>query len=268
MVLEDVLIAAVEILLLAAAFYFLLRFLVGTRRASQIRVLAFFMAMVALFGLLALTEWLNLSRFYTILNWLLPVTVIALLIIFQPELRRAMIRIGQKPFMTAFLSRHSAVLEEVVQAVARLSKNHVGALIALERESSLDSYLEGGVRLEAQVSAELIETIFYPGTSLHDGAIVIQNDVISAAGCLFPLTDNPDIARSVGTRHRAGIGITEESDAICLIVSEETGRISVGLGGRLHLDLDRAQLERMLRDHFSKDEKEEAEQEEKTEVKA
>ncbi|MGD2174537.1 MAG: DNA integrity scanning protein DisA nucleotide-binding domain protein, partial [Candidatus Brocadiaceae bacterium] len=127
-----------------------------------------------------------------------------------------------------------------------LSRDRVGGLIAIEREVGLRGYVEGGVRLDAELSADLIKTIFWPGTPLHDGAIVVRQQRIAAAGCLFPLTDNPQFSRELGTRHRAGIGITEESDAAAVIVSEETGRVSLAVGGTLQRNLDEKSLRRAL----------------------
>ena len=142
----------------------------------------------------------------------------------------------------------SALIEELIRAVSNLSKEKIGALIAIEREISLGTYVEGGVFIDAEVKADLIDTVFWPGSALHDGAIVIQNERIAAAGCLFPLTENPEISKRLGTRHRAAIGLTEETDAVTVVVSEETGNISVGVRGHLERDLDRDSLRRILRE--------------------
>jgi len=132
-----------------------------------------------------------------------------------------------------------------VKAALQLSRNRVGALIVLQRDVSLANYIEGGIRLDADVTAELLESIFYPGSTLHDGAVIIANDRIAAAGCLLPLSDNPRLG--LGTRHRAAVGITEESDAVSVVVSEETGQISLAVSGELQRNLDRPTLEKQLR---------------------
>ncbi|MBI5366437.1 MAG: TIGR00159 family protein [Planctomycetes bacterium] len=239
--------ALLEIAFLFAVFYYLLKFMRGTRAAGIIRGFIF-LCVFAFVIVMWLTQIFQLVHIRWILEWILPYLALTLIVIFQPELRRALTLLGQNPFMERFMARESSVLDEIEKAATRLSKKRHGALIAIEREVSLGGYIEGGVRLDAEVSSEAIETIFYPGTPLHDGAIILQNDRVAAAGCLFPLSDNPDIAKTLGTRHRAGIGITEESDSITVIVSEETGAISVGSGGRLTHDVDRESLRRLLRD--------------------
>lgn len=239
--------AIAEMGLLFFVFYYLLKYMRGTRAAGIIKgfIFIFVFAFVIVMWLTRLFELVHIRY---VLEWILPYLALALIVIFQPELRRALTKLGQTPFMEKFMSRDTTVLDEIEKAATRLSKNRIGALMAIEREVSLGSYVEGGVRLDAEVSSELIETLFFTGTPLHDGAIIVQNEKIAAAGCLFPLSDNPDIARTMGTRHRAGIGITEESDAITVIVSEETGSISIGFGGKLTHDLDRDGLRKLLRE--------------------
>lgn len=243
--------ALAEFLLLFVVFYYLLKFMRGTRAAGIVKGFLFFFVF-AFVIVMWLTQLFQLVHIRYILESILPYLALAVIVIFQPELRRALIKLGQNPFLESFMSRESNVLDEIEKAATRLSKNRIGALMAIEREVSLGSYAEGGVRLDAEVSSELIETVFFTGTPLHDGAIIIQNQKIAAAGCLFPLTDNPDVAKTLGTRHRAGIGITEESDAITVIVSEETGNISVGFRGRLTHDLDREGLRKLLREILAK----------------
>jgi diadenylate cyclase len=144
------------------------------------------------------------------------------------------------------------VVEVIVSTVAKLSKNKVGALIALERNTGLRTYIEGGIRLDALVQSEMLETIFYPGTPLHDGAVIVQAGRIAAAGCLFPLTDNPHVAKNLGTRHRSGLGLSEETDAVVIIVSEETGTISLAVNGKLRRPLDREGLLALLHEVTSR----------------
>ncbi len=235
-----------EIFILFLVFYGVLRFLRGTRAAGLLRGFVFFI-LIMFVVVMWVTQYLQLERIRYILEQFLPGLVIALVILFQPELRRGLMKIGQNPFFGLMLEE-SQVIDELVKSAVRLSKNQIGMLVAIEREVGLGAYVEGGVQLNAQVSAELLETIFYPGTALHDGAVIVREDKIVAAGCLFPLTDNPNVSKTMGTRHRAGIGLTEESDAIVMIVSEETGRISVCHRGEITPDLDRDRLERLLRD--------------------
>ena len=134
----------------------------------------------------------------------------------------------------------------------KLSKNRIGALVAIERDVGLGEYVENGTRLDAQLTSELLETIFYPGSALHDGAVIVQHDRVAAAGCLLPLTDDMTLSKSLGTRHRAALGISEETDAVALVVSEETGRISLAVNGKLLTDLTRESLERLLNDFLAR----------------
>jgi diadenylate cyclase len=175
-----------------------------------------------------------------------PVIIIPMFILFQPEVRRALIRLGQNPLYRMFFKPHSRFTDQLVKAVFSLSRDKVGGLIAIEREVGLRGYVEGGVRLDAEVSAELIKTIFWPGTPLHDGAVVIRQQRLVAAGCLFPLTDNPQFSTELGTRHRAAIGITEESDAGAIVISEQTGQVSLAVGGTIQRDMNERDLRRAL----------------------
>ncbi len=245
----DLVRAAVEICLLFVFFNYILRSMEGSRGAGMVRgfLVVFVIAFIVL---MEVTIRFDLERIRAMLQGIVPALVIILAVIFQPELRRALVRLGQGPFLFPLLKSESVPVEEIVKAATRLSKNRIGALIAIQRDSSLGQYAEGGVKMDSEVTAELIETIFYPGAALHDGAIIVVGERIAAAGCLFPLTDNPDVARTMGTRHRAGIGITEETDAVTVIVSEETGKISLGARGVLSQDLDKEELETRLRDLF------------------
>jgi diadenylate cyclase len=202
-------------------------------------------------GLLGIARVFNFERLEFLLDSIFKTSVIALVIIFQPELRRGLVKIVQIPFAEAM--PESRVLEEVTNAAARLAKLKVGALIALERQTGLKVFTENAVRLDAEVKAELLYIIFFPGSPLHDGAVVIQNGRVAAAGCLFPLTDNPEVSKSLGTRHRAGIGLSEETDALVVICSEETGTISLAEGGTLHRDLDKEQLYELLKKLYLQD---------------
>jgi diadenylate cyclase len=196
----------------------------------------------------AARRWVGTERLSWVLENLLTLSVIAVIIIFQPEIRRALVRLGQNPLVDFFVRTETPVVDEIVKACASMARRRVGALIAIQRRVGLGSYVEMGTQLDAQVSADLINTVFFKDTPLHDGAIVIQGDRIAAAECLFPLTENPAISKDLGTRHRAGIGLTEESDAVVAIVSEETGRISVAVKGELMGGLSVEDLSDILAD--------------------
>ena len=237
--------AAIEIFIIFLFIYAFLRLMQGTRGAGILKGLGLFAALLAGIAIF-LTGRLRLETVRWVLTALAPVIVIPLFILFQPELRRALMRFGENPLFRVFFRGHRGFTEELVKATFSLARDKIGGLIAIEREVGLSSYVERGVRLDAQMTAELVKTIFWPGTPLHDGAIVIREQKIAAAGCLFPLTDNPHFSRELGTRHRAGVGITEESDAVAIIVSERTGRVSIAFKGQMQQDLDEKLLRQAL----------------------
>jgi diadenylate cyclase len=234
-----------EIFLIYMVVYVVLRIMQGTRGTSILRGLAFIIVMISV-GVLFFIRKLQL---YTI-NWLVtefvPVFIIPIIILFQPEFRRALLKLGQNPVFKVFLKPEYQVMNEIIKAVELLSKNKIGALIAIEKEVGLNSFIETGTKLNADISSELICTIFWYGSPLHDGAVIVQEQKISAAGCLLPLTENAELSKSLGTRHRAAIGITEETDAIVIVISEETGTISTGFKGVLNRDVDIKQLKKIL----------------------
>jgi len=242
--------AGFEILVLALMFYVVLRFLRGSRGAGILKGLGV-VIVVGLFAVLFLARFLELKVITTIAAEAVALFSFALLVIFQPELRRALVRLGQSPFFGLFARSHKQVANQIIDAVATMSREKVGALIAIEREVGLRSYAEGGVRLDAEVSSSLLVSIFNPSTPLHDGAVIIQGGRIIAAGCLFPLTENVDVGSGLGTRHRAAIGVTEDSDAIALVVSEESGGVSVTLKGQITRDLDPEGLRMILRSLYT-----------------
>ena len=236
---------ALEISLIFVLIYAVLRFMQGTRGAGIVRGLAFFV--VIFFVLLSIiVDRLELYRINWVMRVFLPGILVYIVILFQPEFRRTLMRMGQVPLLGHFFKIESGVTPEIVEACVSMSKNKIGALIAIEREVGLNTFVEGGVRLDSDVTASLLNTIFWPGTPLHDGAVVIQERRLAAAGCLFPLTENPNVSKSFGTRHRAAIGLTEETDAICVVVSEETGTISVAMRGQIRRGLDAESLRRVL----------------------
>lgn len=233
--------AAAEILALAALIYFVLRPL-RAARALQI-VVAVILLIVVYRGIrwtqFEMVEWLPAT--------MLPYIAIALVVLFQQEIRRSLARWSHKFSLARLASNnHSSDFDDVVLAAAYLSQNRIGALIAFERDVSLRTYIESGIPLDANLSYDLLLAIFRPGSPLHDGAVIIQRRRISAASCFLPLSLNPAISNQLGTRHRAAIGVTEESDAIGVLVSEQTGAISLAVGGTIELGLTSEQLAERL----------------------
>lgn len=230
----------VEILILAAIFYFLLKFFRGTRGSAILTGLAILFAV-----LIVITRFTNLLILNWVLQRLMVYLALALVVIFQPEIRRALARIGQQGnFVTGKARR--ALADPVTDAVLLLASHKIGALVAIEREVATKTIQDTGTVMNSEVSAELLATLFHPGTPLHDGGVIISEDRIAAAGCVFPLTQRTDVARNLGTRHRAAIGMTEESDTVVIVVSEETGVISIAYNGRLKRGFDAAHLRRVL----------------------
>ena len=229
--------AAIDILLVAALFYRLLTLVKGTRSA-QMFVGLFVIAVV---GFAA--RYFDLLAVRWIVESLKTVWLIVFVILFQPELRHALAQFGRTRYFRSFLrGENYGVLGEVVRAVESLAQRRHGALIVMERNVGLRNFTETGTRVDAKVSAELLVTLFSPGSPLHDGAIVVREDTIIAASCILPLSSNPLSAISLGTRHRAALGLSEETDAAVIVVSEQTGAISVAYRGVLYSRLDEGQL--------------------------
>lgn len=235
----------IDVAIVAFVVYKILGFIRETRAEQLVKGLLFLV--VATF----LSDIFNL---YTI-NWLLEGTltlgVIALIIVFQPELRRGLEYIGRSKFIKkqfGEMSKDSAksITSTIIRAVDYFSVNKTGALLIIERETTLNDISESGTEMDATITERLLESIFYPGAPLHDGACIIRGNRIVAAGCVLPLTGNKNLSKDLGTRHRAGIGITEHSDAIALIVSEETGIISIAIDGKLSRFLDLKTVEKTL----------------------
>ncbi|WP_299197692.1 diadenylate cyclase CdaA [Thermocrinis sp.] len=194
----------------------------------------------------ALASLLDLKTVSTIFEKLWTVGLFSLVVIFQPEIRKALSKLGQATKLTSSKPLEERIVERIVRACAFMSERQIGALIVIERNQNLEPLLEGCVTIDAVVSVELLITIFDPLTPLHDGAVVIRGDRIAYASCVLPLSKSSEIPRKYGTRHRAGLGISEESDAIAVIVSEETGEISVAVGGKFHRNLDQELLKSLL----------------------
>jgi uncharacterized protein (TIGR00159 family) len=240
--------AIVDIAVVTVIIFWLLRVAQGTRATQLIRGIIILFALIFFFA-----SALDLST----LNWLLsrtwPALIVAVPVIFQPELRRALEQLGHTGswLRTSFPTGNEAELErmvdEVVRAAAQLARQRFGALLVIERETGLEDYAAKGVQLDANLTRQLLITIFFPNTPLHDAAVVVRGDRILAASVVLPLTDNISPSGQLGTRHRAAIGITEESDALAVVVSEETGQIAVAHNGRLIRNLDQDRLRRVLR---------------------
>ncbi len=202
---------------------------------------------------------LGLNTLNYIVSKVIEVGLIALVVVFQPELRRAMERLGGSSIKGMLVPKaqvgdSTRTVEQTVAACRSMSRQKIGALIVFERENSLDEYFKTGTVVDAAVSAELLKNIFFPKAALHDGAVVVRNDRIAAAGCVLPLTENPNLSRDLGTRHRAAIGITEHSDAVVVVVSEETGVISCVVGGNLKRYLTPETLTKILKDELVEEE--------------
>ncbi len=231
-----------DILVVAFLFYRLYVLVHGTRAALMLN--GFLVILVA--GLLA--QWIGLSTFNWILDNLRTVWVIAFIVLFQHEMRGALAQLGRNRIVGLFLKvdKDTGYIQEVTRAVEGLARAGLGALIVFEREMGLRNYAENGVILNASVSADLIETIFTPPSPLHDGAVIINEGSLVAARVILPLSSDPNLGRVLGTRHRAAVGISEETDALVVVVSEETRTISIADGGRLERDLDVAGLRKAL----------------------
>jgi diadenylate cyclase len=238
--------AVLDILFVAFLVY-QFTLIVRGRRAERILIGIFVVAIVYGISILAGFDLLR-----TIIGNAVPYTAFALIVVFQSEIRRLLARIG-KARMLSFGSRvgSSENVSEIVLALSVLSEQRVGALIVMERDIGLRTFIESGVQLDAYVSRDLILAIFQFGGALHDGAAIVQKDRIAAASCFLPLSMNPNVSRGLGTRHRAGIGVTEETDAMAIVVSEETGRISVCAHGEIDIDLTAKQVEERVLDHMA-----------------
>jgi diadenylate cyclase len=233
-------ISVIDILLVAFIIYELLALIQGTRAALMLigvaaLALAFYLSRV---GELETLNWL--------VNRLLPYASFALIVVFAPEIRQALARLGRRLTLSRAQSSEADAYDDIVLAANLFSQNQTGALIVIEREIGLRTYIESGVPLDAHLSYDLLATIFRPSAPLHDGAVIVQKDRVAAAACFLPLSMNPVLSTQLGTRHRAGIGVTEETDAIAVIVSEETGQISLAIGGHIERDLTVEQLRERL----------------------
>lgn len=225
----------VDILIVSYVIYKLLMLIRGTRAVQLLKgIIVVVLAWV-------LSTFFNLQTLRWMMEQVFTFGVLVVLIIFQPELRRALEQLGRGKLFgrshTLAEQRVTKLVSEVVKGVSYLSQRRIGALIVLERQTGVTDYIETGITMNAAVSSELLINIFIPNTPLHDGAVIIREDNIMAAGCYLPLTENPFISKELGTRHRAGIGVSEISDCISVMVSEETGKISIAMNGEIVRDL-------------------------------
>jgi diadenylate cyclase len=235
--------SVIDILAVGFVIYQLLMIIRGTRAAH---VLGGIITMILVyFG----SVWFGLEALRSLLSLIVPYSAIAVIILFQSEIRRTLARIGRKNWLGRGFNRPEST-DEILLALSILAKNKTGALIVMERDIGLRTFIESGVRLDADISRDLVLTIFQPGAALHDGAVIIQKEKISAAACFLPLSTNPLISSKLGTRHRAAIGITEETDCLAVIISEETGIVSTATFGELRQGLRMDEVDEIIHRHF------------------
>jgi diadenylate cyclase len=234
--------AVFDILAVAFLIYQLLEIVRGTRAAH---ILA---GILTVFIVYQISVRAGLEVLRSLLASLVPYTAIAIIVLFQSEIRRTLARLGRKRLFGGYARSEST--DEILLALASLSRNRTGALIVLERDIGLRTFIESGVRLDSHISRDLLLSIFQPNTAMHDGAVIIQKERIAAAACFLPLTVNPALSAELGTRHRAALGITEETDCLALVVSEETGTISIALAGELERGVTTERVDARVAEHF------------------
>lgn len=239
----------IDFLLVWMVLYYILKSL-----RKNVKMVLLFKGILIVLGLKIISDLLNLATIGYLLDYVITWGPIALIIIFQPEIRNVLEQLGR----SQLLGRHKIltvderekVVYEIIQAVNYLRKNRIGALITIERDNSLNDYIEKSKKLYADISSDLLISIFFPNNPLHDGAVIIQGDKITSAGAVYPTSDNVKISKRLGTRHRAALGISEETDSISVVVSEETGRLSVAIGGELNYNLTSDEVKLMLLDEL------------------
>jgi diadenylate cyclase len=233
----------VDILVVSILVYEVLKLIRGTRAVQM--ALGGSMLVALFYG----SRWAHLETVNWLIRNLAGYLVFAVIVLFQSDIRRALAHLGRAPFFRYFAKEESAEesIEEIVVASSMLSSQRVGAIIALERQIGLRNYIEGGIPLDALMTYDLLVSIFQPSSPLHDGAVIVQNDRVAAAACFLPLTVNPKLSKALGSRHRAAIGLTEENDSIAVVISEETGAISLAADGQIQRALDADTLRARLR---------------------
>jgi diadenylate cyclase len=243
-----------DILIVGFIIYELLQFIRGTHAVQMA------LGGVVLVVFYWFSQLFNLETVNWILRTFLPYVVFGIIVVFQAEIRKVLAHLGKTPLLGFSKQRTEEVIDEVVLASTTLAAQRTGAIIVIERDMGLRSYIETGIGLDALVTYDLLISIFNPGTPLHDGAVIIQGNRIAAAACFLPLTVNPELSRQLGSRHRAAIGLTEDTDAVVVVVSEETGTISLVYGGRIRRDFDGSGLKQALLDLLEVRESGEADQ--------
>jgi len=249
----DIVIAFVQRLIDFLLVWMVLYYILKNLR-KNVKMVLLFKGILIIFGLKLISDFLNLSTIGYLLDYVITWGPVALIIIFQPEIRNVLEQLGR----SQLLGRHKIltvderekVVYEIIQAVDYLRKNRIGALITIEKDNSLNDYIEKSKKIYADISSELLVSIFFPNNPLHDGAVIIQGDKITSAGAVYPTSDNVKISKRLGTRHRAALGISEETDSISIVVSEETGRLSVALGGQLNYNLTSDEVKLLLLDEL------------------
>lgn len=231
-----------DITVISFVIYKILVFLKGTRTLKILVAIS-----LLLFVTYFITDFFQLSTLNWILSNFISSIFVILVIIFTPEIRRGLMIMGRGAIpKTSKISKQEEKFDEIIKAINSLSLSKIGAIIVFQRDDELKEYMEDATVLNAKITKELILSIFHPATPLHDGAVIIKDGLIVAAGCFLPLTTRTDLSKSLGTRHRAAIGITEETDAVCVVVSEETGSISIAVDGKITMKLESDVLERLL----------------------
>ncbi len=235
-----------DIIIVSFIIYGVLLLIKGTRAAYML------FGLIIVILLWRFSEVFELNTLHWMMNNFFGSLLLIIVVVFQNDIRRALTQLGKPRFLTSSSSFEKMQdLEELIKTIVSLANKKIGALVVLERNANIDEYVEKGLPVNANISKELITSIFLPVSPIHDGAILIQKGKITQAGCFLPLTINPSISPMVGTRHRAAIGITEETDAVVIVVSEERGTISIAEGGELVEDLDTGALRRILQKYFS-----------------
>ena len=232
-----------DILVVSILIYEVLKLIRGTRAVQM--ALGGGLLVALFYG----SRWGHLETANWLIRNLVGYIVFAVIVLFQSDIRRALAHFGRAPFFRYFAKTESAedTIEELVVATSMLSSQRIGAIIALERQIGLRTYIEGGIRLDAVLTYDLLQSIFLPQSPLHDGAVIVQDDRVAAAACFLPLTVNPKLSKDLGSRHRAAIGLTEENDSVAIVVSEETGSISIVVDGQIERGLDIDEVRARLR---------------------
>ncbi len=242
-----------DVIIITFVVYKLLKFIRDTKTIQLLK------GIIVLMVAMQVSQLVKLHTVHYLLSSAMQMGLVAVIVVFQPELRRALEQLGRTPFGRWLRiksdddqddAEKERIIREIKESCASMSKSHIGALIVMEREIKIGDIVRTGTILNADVSSGLLTNIFIPKTPLHDGAVIIRNNKIEAAACFLPLSQNPNVSKELGTRHRAGLGISEETDAAVVIVSEETGAISIACGGELYMRLTPDELEKNLEDLF------------------